>query len=109
MVHEQMHNFFRGFRRDSHPMATMVGVVGAMPLAVAAMFAGNRLLPWDLANRRETEITLFCLAWLLAAAWGGLGRVGGRGRNTGTPSALPSPWANAVPTSRAPASPGPSV
>ena len=30
MVHEQMHNFFRGFRRDAHPMATMVAVVGAM-------------------------------------------------------------------------------
>lgn len=30
MVNEQMHFFFRGFRRDSHPMATMVGVVGAM-------------------------------------------------------------------------------
>ncbi|MDR5651876.1 citrate synthase [Ruixingdingia sedimenti] len=30
MVHEQVHNFFRGFRRDSHPMATMVGVVGAL-------------------------------------------------------------------------------
>jgi citrate synthase len=30
MVHEQMHYFFRGFRRDAHPMATMVGVVGAM-------------------------------------------------------------------------------
>ena len=30
MIHEQMHNFFRGFRRDAHPMATMVGVVGAM-------------------------------------------------------------------------------
>ena len=30
MVHEQLHMFFRGFRRDSHPMATMVGVVGAM-------------------------------------------------------------------------------
>jgi len=30
MVHEQMHQFFRGFRRDAHPMATMVGVVGAM-------------------------------------------------------------------------------
>jgi len=30
MVHEQMHMFFRGFRRDAHPMATMVGVVGAM-------------------------------------------------------------------------------
>ncbi|RFP89168.1 citrate synthase [Rhodobacteraceae bacterium 63075] len=30
MIHEQMHNFYRGFRRDAHPMATMVGVVGAM-------------------------------------------------------------------------------
>ena len=30
MVHEQLHAFFRGFRRDAHPMATMVGVVGAM-------------------------------------------------------------------------------
>ena len=30
MVHEQMHNFFRGFRRDAHPMATIVGVVGAL-------------------------------------------------------------------------------
>ena len=30
MIHEQMHYFFRGFRRDSHPMATMVGIVGAM-------------------------------------------------------------------------------
>jgi len=30
MVHEQMQYFFRGFRRDSHPMATMVGVVGAL-------------------------------------------------------------------------------
>jgi len=30
MLHEQMQNFFRGFRRDAHPMAVMVGVVGAM-------------------------------------------------------------------------------
>ncbi|MFN3460951.1 MAG: citrate synthase [Oceanibaculum sp.] len=30
MVHEQMANFFRGFRRDAHPMAIMCGVVGAM-------------------------------------------------------------------------------
>jgi len=30
MIHEQMANFFRGFRRDAHPMAVMVGVVGAM-------------------------------------------------------------------------------
>jgi citrate synthase len=30
MLHEQMVNFFRGFRRDAHPMAIMTGVVGAM-------------------------------------------------------------------------------
>lgn len=30
MLHEQMVYFFRGFRRDAHPMAIMVGVVGAM-------------------------------------------------------------------------------
>ena len=30
MVHEQMRTFFSGFRRDAHPMAIMVGVVGAM-------------------------------------------------------------------------------
>ena len=30
MVHEQLTNFFRGFRRDAHPMAIMVGVVGAL-------------------------------------------------------------------------------
>ena len=30
MVHEQMRNFYNGFRRDAHPMAIMCGVVGAM-------------------------------------------------------------------------------
>ncbi|RMF13953.1 MAG: citrate synthase [Alphaproteobacteria bacterium] len=30
MVHEQISHFFRGFRRDAHPMAVMVGVVGAL-------------------------------------------------------------------------------
>ena len=30
MLHEQMVNFYRGFRRDAHPMAIMVGVVGAL-------------------------------------------------------------------------------
>ena len=30
MVHEQITFFFRGFRRDAHPMAIMVGVVGAL-------------------------------------------------------------------------------
>jgi len=30
MVHEQLSTFFRGFRRDAHPMAVMCGVVGAL-------------------------------------------------------------------------------
>ncbi|MEN3950623.1 citrate synthase [Iodidimonas sp. SYSU 1G8] len=30
MVHEQLREFFRGFRRDAHPMAVMCGVVGAL-------------------------------------------------------------------------------
>ncbi|HLJ64193.1 MAG TPA: citrate synthase, partial [Stellaceae bacterium] len=30
MVHEQLTTFFRGFRRDAHPMAVMCGVVGAL-------------------------------------------------------------------------------
>ena len=30
MLHEQMMYFYRGFRRDSHPMAIMVGIVGAL-------------------------------------------------------------------------------
>ncbi|MDG2243977.1 MAG: citrate synthase [Rhodospirillaceae bacterium] len=29
MLHEQIHNFYSGFRRDAHPMAIMCGVVGA--------------------------------------------------------------------------------
>ncbi|MDE0724693.1 MAG: citrate synthase [Alphaproteobacteria bacterium] len=30
MVHDQLQYFFRGFRRDAHPMAILVGVVGAL-------------------------------------------------------------------------------
>jgi citrate synthase len=30
MLHDQLSNIFRGFRRDAHPMAVMVGVVGSM-------------------------------------------------------------------------------
>jgi citrate synthase len=30
MVHEQLAQFYRGFRRDAHPMAVMCGVVGAL-------------------------------------------------------------------------------
>jgi citrate synthase len=48
MIHEQMHNFFRGFRRDAHPMATMVGVVGAM----SAFYHDST----DIADERQREI-----------------------------------------------------
>jgi citrate synthase len=30
MVHDQINNLFKGFRRDAHPMAVMCGVVGAL-------------------------------------------------------------------------------
>jgi len=30
MVHEQLVRFYQGFRRDAHPMAVMIGVVGAL-------------------------------------------------------------------------------
>ena len=30
MVHEQLNNFYRGFRRDAHPMAILCGVTGAL-------------------------------------------------------------------------------
>ena len=30
MLHEQINYFYRGFRRDAHPMAVMCGVVGAL-------------------------------------------------------------------------------
>ncbi len=30
LLHEQIINFFQGFRRDAHPMAMMVGVMGAL-------------------------------------------------------------------------------
>ena len=30
LLHEQVISFYRGFRRDAHPMAVMVGVVGAL-------------------------------------------------------------------------------
>ena len=48
MIHEQMHNFFRGFRRDAHPMATMVGVVGAM----SAFYHDST----DISDERQREI-----------------------------------------------------
>lgn len=48
MLHEQMQYFFRGFRRDAHPMAIMVGVVGAM----AAFYHDST----DINDERQREI-----------------------------------------------------
>jgi citrate synthase len=53
MLHEQIHNFFRGFRRDAHPMATMVGVVGAM-----SAFYHDSL---DINDPRHREVAAFRL------------------------------------------------
>src|SRR6056297_2444037 len=53
MIHEQMHNFFRGFRRDAHPMAIMVGVVGAM----SAFYHDST----DISDERQREIASFRL------------------------------------------------
>jgi citrate synthase len=48
MVHEQMMNFFNGFRRDAHPMAIMCGVVGAL-----SAFYHDSL---DIMNKDHREI-----------------------------------------------------
>ncbi|MGB1390486.1 MAG: citrate synthase [Paracoccaceae bacterium] len=48
MLHEQMQYFFRGFRRDAHPMAIMVGVVGAM----AAFYHDST----DINDERQREV-----------------------------------------------------
>lgn len=53
MVHEQITSFFHGFRRDAHPMAIMVGVVGAL-----AAFYHDSL---DINNDHHREITAFRL------------------------------------------------
>jgi citrate synthase len=53
MVHEQLIHFFQGFRRDSHPMAIMVGVVGAL-----AAFYHDSL---DITNERHREIAAYRL------------------------------------------------
>jgi citrate synthase len=49
MVHEQMHFFLRGFRRDAHPMAVMTGLVGAM----SAFYHDST----DIHNPRHREIS----------------------------------------------------
>ncbi len=49
MVHEQLHFFFRGFRRDAHPMAVMCGVVGGL-----AAFYHDSL---DIYDAKQREIS----------------------------------------------------
>ncbi len=49
MVHEQMQFFFRGFRRDAHPMSVLVGTVGAL-----ASFYHDSL---DINDPKQREIS----------------------------------------------------
>ncbi len=53
MVHEQLARLYQGFRRDSHPMAVMVGVVGAL-----SAFYHDSL---DISNPSHREISAFRL------------------------------------------------
>ena len=48
-VHDQLRKFFEGFRRDAHPMAIMVGVVGAL----SAFYHDNL----DVTDEKQREIT----------------------------------------------------
>ena len=45
MVHEQVQYFFRGFRRDAHPMAIMCGVVGGLSAFYHDRFRYQRPVP----------------------------------------------------------------
>ena len=51
MVHEQLARLFQGFRRDAHPMAVMVGVVGAL-----SAFYHDAL---DISKERDRVISAF--------------------------------------------------
>ncbi|PLW67345.1 citrate synthase [Pseudohalioglobus lutimaris] len=53
MVHEQLVHFFNGFRRDSHPMAIMCGVVGAL-----SAFYHDSL---DIADEHSRQVAAFRL------------------------------------------------
>ncbi|MCW5592301.1 MAG: citrate (Si)-synthase, partial [Burkholderiales bacterium] len=53
MVHEQLARLYQGFRRDSHPMSVMVGVVGAL-----SAFYHDSL---DINNASHREISAFRL------------------------------------------------
>ncbi len=63
MLHEQMHRFYEGFRRDSHPMAVMVGVVGAL----SAFYHDST----DITNPRHRMVASYRMIAKMAtiAAW----------------------------------------
>lgn len=62
LVHEQISRFFHGFRRDSHPMAIMCGVSGAL-----AAFYHDSLDINDIEHRELTAIRLLAKMPTLAA------------------------------------------
>lgn len=62
MLHDQMGNVFRGFRRDAHPMAVMVSVVGAM----AAFYPENTNVS-DAGLRKMAAIRLLAKLPTIAA------------------------------------------
>jgi citrate synthase len=62
MLHDQMANFYRGFRRDTHPMAVMVGVVGAM-----SAFYRHSADPFDAAQRESAALRLLAKVPTIAA------------------------------------------
>lgn len=61
-VHDQLRKFFEGFRRDAHPMAIMLGVVGAL-----SAFYHNHLDISDPKHRDDTCVDLIAKAPTLAA------------------------------------------
>ena len=65
MVHEQMQFFFRGFRRDAHPMSVLVGTVGAL-----ASFYHDSLDINDPVHREVSAIRLIAkMPTLVAMAY----------------------------------------
>src|SRR6202012_5795349 len=52
MVHEQMSRFLQGFRRDAHPMAVMVGSVGALSAFYHDSTAISDPVPRNIASIR---------------------------------------------------------
>ncbi len=62
MLHDLMSNFYRGFRRDSHPMAVMVGVVGAM-----SAFYRDSADAFDPAQREVAALRLLAKVPTIAA------------------------------------------